>query len=82
VVRINGLLQVTAGLGLATGSLPRAAALLLAASLVPTTLAGHRFWDHSDAEDRFPQLVQFLKNAGLLGGLLLVTAGQWERARP
>ena len=38
---------------------------------MPTTLAGHRFWEHSDPTERFGQLSNFLKNAGLLGGLLL-----------
>jgi hypothetical protein len=38
---------------------------------VPTTLAGHRFWEHEDPKERFGQLSHFLKNLGLLGGLLI-----------
>ena len=38
---------------------------------MPTTLAGHRFWEHEDPKERFGQLSHFLKNLGLLGGLLL-----------
>ena len=38
---------------------------------MPTTLAGHRFWEHEDPKERFGQTSHFLKNAGLLGGLLL-----------
>src|SRR5439155_1358622 len=41
------------------------------ASIVPTTLAGHRFWEHTDPTERFGQISNFVKNAGLLGGLLL-----------
>ena len=41
-VRFNGAVQVAAGTALALGKLPRVAALALAASLVPTTLAGPR----------------------------------------
>lgn len=73
-VRFNGVAQVTAGLTLAVGKLPRVSALVLAVSLVPTTLAGHRFWDEDDPAKRAAQTIQFLKNASMLGGLLLAVA--------
>ena len=38
---------------------------------MPTTLAGHRFWEDSDPEKKFSNQAHFLKNAGLLGGLLI-----------
>ena len=44
---------------------------LLAGSLVPTTLAGHRFWEEEDATKRAQQRIHFFKNLGLLGGLIL-----------
>ncbi len=71
LVRLNGAVQVTAGLALATGRLRRLAALALAGSLVPTTLAGHAFWQHSDGAARKQHLIHFQKNLGLLGGLLI-----------
>jgi hypothetical protein len=49
----------------------RPAAVLLAGSLLPTTLAGHAFWKPETPADRAAQLTQFLKNVGLFGGLLL-----------
>jgi uncharacterized membrane protein YphA (DoxX/SURF4 family) len=70
-VRVNGAAQVLAGTALATGRFPRFAALTLAASLVPTTLAGHRFWDETEDATRARQRIQFLKNVSMLGGLLL-----------
>jgi uncharacterized membrane protein YphA (DoxX/SURF4 family) len=70
-VRVNGLVQVVAGAALCAGRFPRVAALALAASLVPTTLAGHRFWDEADDAGRTRQRIQFLKNVSMLGGLLL-----------
>jgi uncharacterized membrane protein YphA (DoxX/SURF4 family) len=70
-VRVNGIVQVGAGTALATGKFPRLAALALAVSLVPTTLAGHRFWDETNTADRTRQRIQFLKNVSMLGGLLL-----------
>lgn len=75
LVRLNGVVQVGAGVLLAIGVVPRLAAAALAASLVPTTLAGHRFWTEEDPRARATQRVHFLKNLGLLGGLLLVVAG-------
>jgi putative oxidoreductase len=73
-VRFNGVAQVTAGLALALGRLPRVSALVLAGSLVPTTLAGHRFWEEDDPAKRTAQTIQFLKNVSMLGGLLLAVA--------
>ncbi|GAA4411551.1 DoxX family protein [Fodinibacter luteus] len=71
LVRANGVAMVAAGSLLALGRLPRLASSVLAATLVPTTLAAHPFWDEQDPERRAQQQVQFLKNLGLLGGLLL-----------
>jgi putative oxidoreductase len=70
-VRVNGVAQVSAGLTLALGKLPRLSAVVLAGSLVPTTLAGHRFWEEDDPAKRSAQTIQFLKNVSMLGGLLL-----------
>jgi putative oxidoreductase len=72
LVQFNGAVQVAAGTTLALGILPRVSALLLAVSLVPTTLAGHRFWEEEDAAARAQQRVQFLKNAAMMGGLLMI----------
>lgn len=49
------------------------AALLLATFLIGATCAAHGFWKASPA-DRGRQLVNFLKNTAIVGGLLL-TAG-------
>ncbi|GHH42352.1 DoxX family protein [Streptomyces candidus] len=74
LVRINGAVQVGAGALLALGRFPRFAALALAGTLVPTTLAGHRYWEEKDPEARQEQRVQFFKNLSLLGGLLITAA--------
>ena len=72
LVQFNGAVQVGAGITLALGILPRLSAAALAASLVPTTLAGHRFWEENDEAVRTQQTFQFLKNLAMFGGLLLV----------
>lgn len=71
LVRINGAAQVAGGFALGAGFFPRLAATGLAASLVPTTLAAHRFWEEQDPATRRNQRQHFIKNLGLLGGLLL-----------
>ncbi len=73
LVRVHGVTNLAGGLALATGRLPRLAALGLAAGLVPTTYVGHPFWS-ADAETRQMQQVNFLKNLGLIGGLLIAAA--------
>jgi len=78
-VRLSGAVQLVAGSLLAVGKLPRLSALAIAATLVPTTLAGHRFWEVEDDKDRAQQRVHFLKNLSMFGGLLIAaadTAGQ------
>jgi putative oxidoreductase len=69
-VKIDAGVKVGAGVLFSLGRLPRLSALALAVSIVPTTLAGHRFWEAEGATKQ-AQLIHFLKNLGLLGGLLL-----------
>jgi putative oxidoreductase len=71
LVRANGAVQLLAGALLAIGRIPRLSALALAASLIPTTLAGHPFWEERDQAKRQQQQVQFFKNASMFGGLIL-----------
>ena len=73
VKRVNAVIQLAAAGALATGRAPRIASATLAASLVPTTLAGHRFWEESDPAQRKAQLLHFLKNTSTLGGLILAS---------
>lgn len=73
MVRANGAAMVAAGGMLALGKLPRLSSLVLVGTLVPTTIAGHPFWQAEDKATRAQQTTQFLKNLGLLGGLLLAT---------
>lgn len=71
LVRIDAGIKIGAGLALAAGRFPRLAATLLAGSLIPTTLAGHRFWEIEDPQQRAEQQIHFLKNTSLLGGLAI-----------
>ena len=73
LVRINAGAQIAAGLALATGRMPRVAATVLAGSLIPTTMAGHRFWEETDPTARANSRLHFVKNVSMLGGLLLAS---------
>ncbi len=71
LVRINAAVQLLAAGAFATGRAPRLSSTVLAASLVPTTMAGHRFWEETDPATKGNQKVHFIKNVSVLGGLLL-----------
>jgi putative oxidoreductase len=71
LVRLNAGVQIGAALALATGRLPRLSAAVLAASLAPTTLAGHRYWEAQDPAQKAQQRLHFFKNVSVLGGLVI-----------
>ena len=74
LVKINAGVQVVAGSLFALNRLPRLSALALAATIVPTTAAAHRYWEAEDPSDRQQQQTHFYKNVSILGGLLLASA--------
>jgi putative oxidoreductase len=80
-VRANGAAMLAAGVALALGIWPRLAAGVLAGTIVPTTLAGHPYWQIDDPAARRQQRAHFFKNLGLLGGALLVCAERPARRR-
>lgn len=71
LVRLNAGVQLLAAGALATGRAPRLSAAVLAASMVPTTVAGHRFWEVDDTQARAQQQLHFFKNVSVLGGLVI-----------
>ena len=71
LVRINAALHVGAGALLATGTFPRLASMMLAGSMVPTTIAGYPFWEAGDPDEKSRMRQRFLENVGITGGLLL-----------
>lgn len=71
LVKIDAGVKIAAGTLLALGKLPRLSSLALAASMIPTTYAGHAFWEKSDPAERQADQLHFLKNLSILGGLVL-----------
>ena len=76
LVRANAGVMVAAGGLLMLGKAPRLAALVLAGSLIPTTLAGHSYWEVEDPATRKIQRIQFHKNLAMIGGLLFAALDQ------
>lgn len=68
---IAGVAEILGAVSLIFGALTRAGALGLLMFLVPTTLLFHGFWA-LEGEARHMQLVHFLKNLGIAGGLIHV----------
>ena len=81
VVRGNAAVQVLGGALLALGVAPRVSALVLAGSLIPTTLAGHAYWKVEDPAARKLQRIHFHKNMAMIGGLLFAALDE-PQARP
>jgi putative oxidoreductase len=65
-------IEIVGGFGLMLGVYPRIAAIAEIAFLVPATLVAHEFWLAVGTPAFAPQLLQFLKNAAMTGGLLLI----------
>ena len=76
VVRANAAVMVAAGGLLMLGKAPRLSALALVGSLIPTTLAGHSYWEVEDPATRKIQRIQFHKNLAMIGGLLFAVLDQ------
>jgi uncharacterized membrane protein YphA (DoxX/SURF4 family) len=67
-------LEVAAGSALALGVYPQWAAVGLLVFLVPTTFVAHAFWSAAATPLFTVQLVNFLKNVCMWGGLLFVAS--------
>ncbi len=66
------LTELVGGLSLLLGYKARLGALLLFLFLIPVTLTFHSFWTYSDPQQQQVNMLFFMHNLTLLGGLLLV----------
>ena len=64
--------ELIGGIALVLGTFPRVAAIALMGFLVPATLAGHAFWATEGTQAFMIQLINFLKNIAMMGGLLFI----------
>lgn len=74
VTRALGAAQVGAGALLVLNRLPRLSSLVLAATVVPGALTGHAFWSEGDKLAQRHERTLFVRDLGLLGGLLVSVA--------
>ncbi|MGW0161724.1 DoxX family protein [Mycobacterium sp. NPDC003323] len=74
VARINAAVQIGGGVLLATGKVPRVAAGLLAATVIPANLGKHMFWEETDPVAKAEKRRAFLTDLSLIGGLVLASA--------
>ena len=65
--------EILGGLSVLTGFKARWGALALVAFLIPTTLIFHNFWAFQGMVQQ-DQMAHFMKNLGLMGGLLLLAS--------
>lgn len=80
IVRLQGIIQIVGGVALASGKARRFGALMLAGSLVPTTLARAAFWSETEPDLKSAKREEFLKNVALAGATLI--AAQDTEGKP
>lgn len=71
---VGAAVEFFGGLAVVLGLWAHFAALLMVAFVVVATLISHRFWEF-DGAARTMQQVNFVKNAAIIGGFLLLTVG-------
>lgn len=70
---VAGSAEILGAIAIATGFLTRLASLGLILFMIPTTLIFHAFWNYT-GEERLPQMVNFMKNVAITGGLAVLMA--------
>lgn len=74
LIQANGIGMIALGSTMALGIAPRLSALGLLGMLVPTTLAGHAFWELEDPQAKNQQMTAFFGNLAAAGGLITIAS--------
>jgi putative oxidoreductase len=74
------VLELGGGLAILTGYGMRLGVAALIVFLIPATLIFHPFWQESGMA-RMGQMINFMKNLAIMGGLLIVVPASAERPR-
>jgi putative oxidoreductase len=72
LVPLSGVIAIVGALSIMFGYRAKWGAWLLVIFLIPVTFMMHNFWAIDDPMQRQMQMTMFMKNLGLLGGVLLV----------
>jgi len=70
---VAGIAEIAGGLSLVFGLLTRIGAIGLILFMIPTTIIFHGFWNFEGTEQKM-QMVNFMKNLAIIGGLFMVAA--------
>ena len=73
-VFMSGVLLLLGGLGVVFGVAPEASLTLLLIFLVPVTFMMHNYWKDTDPNTRMGNRINFYKNLGLIGAILMMYA--------
>ncbi|HEV7424295.1 MAG TPA: DoxX family protein [Candidatus Paceibacterota bacterium] len=73
-VVVTGLMMFLGGLGILFGVYVQCSVLLLSVFLIITTFTMHQYWTVSDPMQKMGESVNFYKNLGLLGAVLMLVA--------
>jgi putative oxidoreductase len=74
---VSGLLLLIGGIAVVLNTREKLGIIALVIFLVPVTFLMHPFWKETDPQARGMQKVQFAKNIGLLGALLMLWGLPW-----
>ena len=74
LVPISGLMAIIGGLSVLLGLHAKAGGVLLLLFLIPVTFMMHNFWTYQDPIESQMQMIHFLKNLAIMGGLLHLSA--------
>ena len=70
---VAGCAEMLGAVAIALGLLTRVASAGLILFLIPATLVFHAFWNFA-GQERLPQMVNFMKNLAIIGGLAVLMA--------
>lgn len=73
-VFVTGLMMVLGGLGILLGVYVQLSVLLIGLFLLGTLVKMHKYWEVTDPMARMGEQVNFYKNLGLLGAILMLLA--------
>ena len=72
-VPLSGVLAIAGGLSILLGYRAKLGAWLIVLFLIPVTLMMHKFWAVTDPMMAQLQMILFMKNVSMLGGVLLIS---------
>jgi putative oxidoreductase len=67
-------LEIIGGVSVLLGLYARVGALLLLIFLIPVSVIMHNFWAFEEGPERMGQMINFMKNVSIMGGVTMILA--------